>query len=57
MVLIHGDQKNGGRWNVGILMKLSKGRDRILQSVRTECGKAMLETAIQHLYPMSCLLT
>ena len=26
MVLIQGDQKNRGRWNIGIVMKLSRGR-------------------------------
>ena len=26
MVLIQGDQKNRGRWNIGIVMKLNRGR-------------------------------
>ena len=51
-VLIPGDQRNRGRWNIGIVMKLNRGRDGAVRSARIKCGKSMLERAIQHLYPM-----
>ena len=57
--MIQGDQKNRWRWNIGIVMKLNRGRDRAVRSARTKCTKSMLERAIQRLYPMglSCNLT
>ena len=59
VVLIQGDQKNRGRWDIGIVMKLNRGRDGAVPSARIKYGKSMLERAIQHLYPMelSCDLT
>ena len=59
VVLIQGDQKNRGRWNIGIVMKLNNGRNGAVRSARIKCGKSMLERAIQHLYPMElfCDLT
>ena len=59
VVLIQGDQKNRGRWNIGIVMKLNSGRDGAVRSARIKCGKSMLERAIQHLclVELSCDLT
>ena len=52
VVLIKGDEKNRGKWNIGIIEKLNRGRDGILRSVRLRTGKSILERAVQHLYPM-----
>ena len=52
VVLIPEDQRNRGRWNIGVVMKLNRGRDGAVRSARIKCGKSMLERAIQHLYPM-----
>ena len=51
-VLIHGDQKSRGRWNIEIVMKLKRGREGVVWSARIKCGKSM------HLYPieLSCYL-
>ena len=49
MVLTQGDQKNRGRWNITIVIKLNRGRDGAVRSARINCGKSMLERAIQHL--------
>ena len=32
VVLIQGDQKNQGRWNIGIVMKLNRGREGAVRS-------------------------
>ena len=37
VVLIQGDQKNRGRWNIGIVMKLNRGRDGTVRSARIKC--------------------
>ena len=59
VVLIQGDQKNRGRWNIGIVMKLNRGTDGTVRSARIKCEKSMLKRTIQHLCPMdlSCDLT
>ena len=56
-MLIQGDQKNCGRWNIEIVIKLNRGRDRAVRLVSIKFGKPML--VIQHLYFMelSCNLT
>ena len=46
------DQKNRGRWNIRIVMKLNRGRDRVVQSARIKYGKSMLERTIQYFHPM-----
>ena len=58
-MLIQGDQKNRGRWNIEIVMKLNRGRDRAVRLASIKFGKPMLERVIQHLYFMelSCNLT
>ena len=58
-MLIQGDQKNRGTWNIEIVMKLNRGRDRAVRLASIKFGKPMLERVIQHLYFMelSCNLT
>ena len=52
VVLIKGDEKNRGKWNIGIVQHINKGKDGNIRSVKLQCKKAILERAIQHLYPM-----
>ena len=52
VVLIKGNERNRGKWNIGIMVKLIKGRDRVVRAVRLRAGKSYLERAIQQLYPM-----
>ena len=52
VVLIKGDEKNRGKWNIGIVQHINKGKDGNIHSVKLPCKKAILERAIQHLYPM-----
>ena len=52
MVLIQSEERNRGKWNFGIVVKLIKGRDGVVQVARLRAGKSHLERAIQHLCPM-----
>ena len=52
VVLIKGNERNRGKWNIGIVVKLIKGRDGVVRAVRLRAGKSYLERAIQQLYPM-----
>jgi len=52
MVLIQSPERNRGKWNIGILDKLIKGRDGVVRAIRLRAGKSYLERAIQDLYPM-----
>ena len=57
VMLIQEDQKNRGSWNIEIVIKLNRGRDRAVQSTRIKCGKSILERAIQpssHPRKLSC---
>ena len=50
--MITGGEKNRGKWNIGIVQHINKGKDGNIHSVKLPCKKAILERAIQHLYPM-----
>ena len=52
VVLIKGDERNRGKWKIGVVEKLIEGRDGIVRAVRLRAGKSFLERTIQHLYPM-----
>ena len=52
VVLIQGSERNRGKWNIGIVVKLINGRDGMVRAIRLRAGKSYLERAIQHLYPM-----
>ena len=52
VVLIQGDERNRGKWNVGIVVKLIKGRDGVVRAARLRAGKSFLERAVQQLCPM-----
>lgn len=52
IVLIQGDERNRGKWNLGIVVKLIKGRDGVVRAARLKAGKSFLEQAVQQLYTM-----
>ena len=52
VVLIQGDQRNRGKWNIGVVVKLIKGRDGEIRAARLKTGKSYIERAIQQLCPM-----
>lgn len=52
VVLIKNDERNRGKWNLGIITKPIKGRDGVVRAVQLRAGKSYLERAVQHLYPL-----
>ena len=52
VVLIKGDERNRGKWKIGIIDTLIKGRDGVLRAVRLRAGRSYLERTIQQLYPL-----
>ena len=52
IVLIQGDNRNQGKWKIGIVNTLILGNDGIVRVVRLRAGKSYIEHAIQHLYPL-----
>lgn len=56
VVIIHPEEKNCGKWPLGVTEELYQGRDGEVRAAKLHAGKAFLERPIQHLYPleMSC---
>lgn len=52
VVLIRSDEKNRGKWPLGVVVELFNGRDGVVRAVKLRAGKTFLEKPIQHLYPM-----
>ena len=52
VVLIQSDERNRGKWNLGIVVKLIKGRDGVVRVARLRARRLFLEQAIQQLCPM-----
>ena len=52
VVMIKGDSKNRGNWNIGIVVNIFQSKDSVIRAVclKTKCGH--LERAVQHLYPL-----
>ena len=52
VVLIQSDERNRGKWNIGVVVRLIKGRDGIVRGARLRAGKSFLERAVQQLCPI-----
>ncbi|KAK3743482.1 hypothetical protein QZH41_013097 [Actinostola sp. cb2023] len=52
VVIIKSDEKNRGKWKLGIVDKLIVGKDGVVRGARLRAGKSFMERPIQHLYPM-----
>ena len=52
VVLIKSDDKNRGKWKVGIVAELIKGRDGVVRGAKLRTGTSHLERAVQQLYPL-----
>ena len=51
-IMIRGDEKNQGKWKIGIIENIFMGKDTATRSVRIRCGKNVIERPIQLLYPI-----
>ncbi|KAK3727323.1 hypothetical protein QZH41_006278 [Actinostola sp. cb2023] len=52
VVIVKSDEKNRGRWKLGVVEQLITGRDGIVRGAKIRVGKRHLERAVQHLYPL-----
>ena len=52
VMIIKGDEKNRGKWKLGIVNEVFPGRDGVVRGVRLRAGKSYLDRAVQHLYPL-----
>ena len=52
VVIIHSDERNKGKWTLGIITDVFPGPDNIIRAVRVKTSKSYLERAVQHLYPL-----
>ena len=52
VVLIRSDNRNRGKWNIGIIVKLIKGRDGVIRAAELRARKSFIERVLQQLCPM-----
>ena len=52
VVICHSDDRNKGKWILGIITDLFPGPDNTVRAVRVKTSKSYLECAEQHLYPL-----
>jgi hypothetical protein len=52
VVLIKGDERNRGKWKIGIIESFIVGRDGVIRGARLRAEKSHIERAMQHLFPM-----
>ena len=52
VVLIKEDERNRGKWKIGIVDQLIAGRDSVVRAAKLRAGNSHLERALQQLYPL-----
>ena len=52
VVLIKSEDKNGGKWKIGIVTDTVEGRDGVVRAVKLRVGTSRLERAVHHLFPL-----
>ena len=53
VVIVRGEEKNRGKWKIGIVDRLIIGKDGVVRGAQLRVGaERTLERAVQHLYPM-----
>ena len=52
VVIIKSEEKNRGKWPLGIIKDLYPGRDGVVRAVNVRSGRNFLERPVQHLYPL-----
>ncbi len=52
VVLINSEEKNRGKWSIGIVEKIIKGTDGITRGAVLKTRKTRIERAIELLYPL-----
>ena len=52
MVLIKGNGKDRGKWNIGLVDKLYRDEDGLIRAVGLRTSKPYIDRSIQYLYPL-----
>ena len=52
MEMIKGDEKCGGKWNIGVVEELYEGKDNVIRAAKLRSRKTYIERPIQFLYPL-----
>ena len=52
VVMIKGDDKHRGKWNIGIVEELYEGKDNVIRAVKLRSWKTYIERPIQFFYPL-----
>ena len=52
VVIIQSNERNRGKWALGVIEELFPGRDGIIRAPKLRAGKSYLERAVNHLYPL-----
>ena len=52
VVIIKSDEKNRGKWKIGVIEKVIRGIDGVIRGARVRTGTSVLERAVQHLFPL-----
>ena len=52
VVIVKTEDKNRGKWPLGIIKSLIIGNDRVVRAAKLHAGKSYKERAIQQLYPL-----
>ena len=52
VVIIKNDERNRGKWQLGVIVQLLTGKDGIVRGAKLRAGKGVLERAVQQLYPL-----
>lgn len=52
VVIVRSEERNRGRWPLGIVTELIRGRDGIVRGAKLRSGTGYIERAVQHLYPL-----
>lgn len=52
VVIVKFEDKNRGKWPLGIVVELFAGRDGVIRAAKLRAGKSFLERPVQHLYPL-----
>ena len=52
VVLIKATEKHSGKWNIGLVDKLYRGKDGVVRAVGLRTSKTYIERPIQYLFPL-----
>ena len=52
VVIIQSEERNRGKWPLGVVQELYKGRDGVVRVVKLRAGQTSLERAVNQLYPL-----